>query len=82
MKAYEFEYAQPRPASYDRRKVIHERRPLRIGARNYPEAAKAAKAFLAHGAVKCGRTKYHRRWISLCSLAQTTPSSLLFCPIQ
>ncbi|GEM_PF-3081415 len=61
---YSFYYSQPRPASYDLSKAIHESRTHDIEADDKSAAHDIAADFLRQGAVRCGGTLYRRAQIS------------------
>jgi len=62
---YRLNYVQPRPAVFDRRIPIYERKELAIEGETREEALRVAREFLKRGSVNCGDKRYRRARISL-----------------
>ncbi|MBU6491058.1 hypothetical protein KGQ25_02820 [Patescibacteria group bacterium] len=58
-------YVQPRPASYDRKVAIYEKKEYVFEAETEADAVHAIDLFLTEGPVVCGENIYRRQMASL-----------------
>ncbi|MDE2172976.1 MAG: hypothetical protein KGJ31_00010 [Patescibacteria group bacterium] len=58
-------YVQPRPASYDPKVAIYEKKEYVLEAETEADATHAIDLFLAEGSVVCGANVYRRQMASL-----------------